>query len=289
MGAAMLNARSSMRFDCHESEAPYGDREGYDEDFTGVRVALPTLTDDAMQRAAHRIDVDASEADHVLRYHHFSVVMNRVRRFCFFAASNTAHEPRLTGARPLAALDATWGFDPRISRAHQVGREEFYGPAVLDERHVHLPDDGRWGATDELRQAAYGDAFHFTNAAPAAAFGAGEVARTRVERYIAEKVGSVRCSVFAGPVFAVDDPTVEGVAVPQRAWEIVVVRHRTKVGAWAFVLGAGDVERRQVSVAAIEGITEVRFADVVRDGDPLRSDPDASVPFEVLELIRGLR
>ncbi|MFO0648986.1 MAG: DNA/RNA non-specific endonuclease [Polyangiales bacterium] len=287
----MLSARSAMRLDCHEHERPYADRDGYDEEFTGVRVPLPRLTDEAMQRVARRIDVDASEGDHVLHYHHYSVVMNRVRRFCFFAASNTAREPRLTGTRPPAPIDAPWGFDPRIARSHQVGRDELYGPAGLDERHVHLPDDGRWGATDEARHLAYGDAFHFTNATPRVRLdgSSGDLARARVERYISEQVGSVRSSVFAGPVFAPDDPAVEGVAVPQRAWEIVVVRGRTRIGAWGFVLDAGDVVRRQVSVAAIEGITEVRFADVVRDGDALRSDPDASVPIEALASIRGLR
>lgn len=287
----MLSARGSMRFDCHEHELPYGDREGYDADFTGVRVPLPTLTDDAMMRVARRIDIDASEADHVLHYHHFSVVMSRVRRFCFFAASNTAREPRLTGTRPPAPIDATWRIDPRIARSHQVGHDELYGPSGLDERHVHLPDDGRWGVTDEARYRAYGDAFHFTNATPRVRLegASGDIARTRVERYISEQVGSVRSSVFAGPVFSPDDPAVAGVAVPQRAWEIVVVRGRTRIGAWGFLLEAGDVVRRQVSVAAIEGLTEVRFADVVREGDSLRSDPDASVPIEALASIRGLR
>lgn len=287
----MLIAHRATRFDRIDADAPYSDREGYDEDFIGVRVALPTLTHEAMQRVAPRVDVGADETDPVLRYHHFSLVMNRVRRFCFFAASNASHDARQAGSKAPELVDPAWTYDPRIARAHQVGRDDFYCPASLEERHVHAPDDGRWGATEEARLVAYGDAFHFTNAIPAIGAEPHEAvgARGRVARYIAEQVGSVRSAVFAGPVFSADDPSVGGVLVPQRAWEVVVVRGRVKVGAWAFLLGAEGVALQQVSVAAIEGATEVRFDAAVREGDALRADPDASVPIEALASIRGVR
>lgn len=307
-------ATEAARPDAHEKtsalegrvDRDYSDRKGYDETFTGVRVALPTLTAKGMRRVARRVDVDPFEGDHVVPYHHYSAVMNRVRRFCFFTAANTTRDPRLLGTKSREELGGAWTFDPRIAREHQVGHEEFYRPAIFDKGHIHRREDGDWGATGALREAANADTFHFTNATPQhpkfnQSKWHGEWGL--LENHIADQVGSQRYSIFAGPIFKSDDPVIEGVLVPRSFWKIVVARRRTGIGAWAFVLDQshlpfesaregfdpGGFVNHQRSVDAIERLTDVRFDAVVRDGDALRETPEERVAIESLSSIRGLR
>ncbi|MBI5517283.1 MAG: DNA/RNA non-specific endonuclease [Deltaproteobacteria bacterium] len=292
--------------EARRSARDYDDREGYDEDFLGVPVPLPTLTRKGLRRVSRRTDGEPAEGDHVLRYHHYTVVMNRVRRFCFFTAANTTRDPRLAGTIDRKELGASWRFDPRIAREHQVGHEEFYLPAIHDKGHIHRREDGYWGSSEAEREAGNDDSFHFTNAAPQhPRFNQStqDGVWGLLENHIAEQVASQRFALFAGPVFRSDDPEVEGILVPQSFWKIVIARKGSDLGAWAFHLSQedlpseagrerfdpGEFVHHQVSVAAVERMTDVRFDAAVRDADALRLSPDERIALRDATSVRRLR
>lgn len=289
-------------------DTDYSDREGYDERFVGPRVPLPTLSPKGMRRVSRRVDVDRDD-NHLLPYHHYTAVMNRARRFCFFTAANTTRDPELLGSKRREDMVDTWIFDARIPESHQVGHKEFYGPAIFDKGHVHRREDGYWGRDEAEQDGGNNDTFHFTNSTPQhprfnQSSKRGEWGE--LENHVAEQLGSQRFSIFAGPVFRADDPEVEGVQVPLSFWKIVIAKRGPRgggaLGAWAFHLDQshlpvesalerfdpGRFVRRQVSVKEIERLTDVRFDDVVHDADVL-GDGAAPVEIESLRDVRGLR
>ncbi|APR80865.1 DNA/RNA non-specific endonuclease [Minicystis rosea] len=263
-----------------------------------------------MRRVAHRTDIDASEDDHLLRYHHYTVVMNRLRRLCFFSAGNTTRDPDLVGTKTREELNNgsrdTWLLDERIPDDWQVGHKEFYLPSIFDRGHIFRREDGYWGRTEEEAEAGNFDTFHYTNCTPQhprfnQSRRGGEWGE--LENHIADEVGAERYTIFAGPIFRSDDPVIEGVQVPRRFWKVVVATNGDDLGAWAFVLDqsrfpfeapeeafdAGDFVNRQTTVHAIEEATDVRFPDVVRRADVLAGRPaNESIVLESLASIRGL-
>src|SRR5262249_56451136 len=82
----------------------YADRTGYKDDFLpGVRIALPRLSTAQKRDAAKNKERVQGDDPNVLRYEHFSIVMNGKRRLAFFTATNIdgAHSKdfdRQTGA-----------------------------------------------------------------------------------------------------------------------------------------------------------------------------------------------
>ena len=100
------------------AEAPdFSGREGYRDSFLGnksaLRVPLPALTADQLSRAA-----PVMGGGNVLRYTHFSIVMNAERRFAYLTACNIDGSSSTSIRR-----GDNWRLDPRIAATDQVGDE----------------------------------------------------------------------------------------------------------------------------------------------------------------------
>jgi len=255
----------------------YGDREGYLADFLGRgnEVELPALGDGGK---GDILPVERAR-DPVLRYEHFSVVMSRSRRMCFFSAVNVdGRQSRRKTAR------AGWRTDPRIPQAAQI-MGECYGSAPRFSRgHMTRREDPAWGDTAERGNV---DSMHVTNTVPQMqTFNAG--IWLSLEDYALQhaRTDNMRISVFTGPYFRDDDPVRYGVKIPRRFWKVIAFVHDqtgklTATGYTLsqedhlreeeFVFGAFDRDRTaQVPIASIERETGLSFGHLA-SLDPLRT------------------
>ena len=185
--------------------AQYRDRSGYKRQFLdGFDVPLPQLGPDMIGKAAPNKLVEPGDDPHELKYHHFSVVMNRDRKLAFFTACNidgtTAKSvdrktktvtplrpdsPGLESAEAAADAEAeAWYNDNRIDPDEYTG-ETFYDKQkipgfpnpqskgriarMFQKGHLVRRLDPCWG-NDDLALLAEEDTFHWTNCSPQVGF-----------------------------------------------------------------------------------------------------------------------
>ena len=188
-------------------DSDYAGRVGYRPDFLPAQpLPLPALSP-ALQRDAARNRQAAAGADPFeLRYTHFSIVMNGVRRLAFFTASNIDGAAakdinRKTGAiSPLRtdspglqeAIDAaeaeaaeasdTWFDDPRLAPGEFAGADIYASQIIagfpsgmgrtarmFQRGHLVRRLDPAWGDETAAR-GGEADSFHYTNACPQVGF-----------------------------------------------------------------------------------------------------------------------
>lgn len=243
----------------------YASRRGYDPDFLGVPLALPGVGSNAAVASAE------------LRYHHFSVVMQRERRLALFTAVN------IDGSRTDAPLrgDDRWILDPRLPREEQTGAA-VYEDNALDRGHLVRRLDPAWGP---LARPANDDTFHYTNSAPQHhSFNAGSTLWLGLEEYVlgTARADRLRVSVVSGPVLAPDDPPYRGVLLPRQFFKVVaVVDEQGALAVTGYVLGQhaflpgvlteaafGAYRTFQVPVALVAALTGLDLSAYVAN-DPL--------------------
>lgn len=276
----------------------YASRRGYDAGFFGsgaLEVPLPVLSAELLSKAA--VSSGVGGAGHVLRYHNFSVVMNKERRLAFFTAVN------IDGAlsRRLRREKDRWFLDPRLPSEQQTG-EPVYLDNDLDRGHLVRRLDPAWGASDASAKLANDDTFHFTNCTPQHKdFNQRQTSWAGLEDYILENADNrdFKVSVFTGPVFAVDDDDYRGVKLPRQFWKVVVmVRPTGQLSATAYLLSQatllqdleveaveefsyGAYRTFQAPVARIAELTGLSFGSL-ETVDPLAGGLEAAaVPREV--------
>ena len=204
------------------TEAPaksYEDRGGYDPEFLGVSVPLPVVVADADD--VLRFTDRGKAGEHELRYQHFSVVMSKRRRLCFFSAAN------INGELSKKAKRTGWRLDGRIPTAQQI-KGECYGdpPKKFSRGHMTRREDPVWGTPT---QASLGndDSMHVTNATPQMqAFNS--PIWLELEDYVLAnaRTDGMRVSVFTGPYFDDKrDPEIDGVLIPRAFWKIIAFIH----------------------------------------------------------------
>ncbi len=286
----------------------YDSRTGYDPEHLDIVVPLPTLTSEAMELVSRDLTRKGAKDDHLLHYHHFSLVMNKRRRLAFFTACNTTRDPKLFGNKSRDALsggDDTWILDPRIPASHQITTRELYGPSPFDRGHVVRREDAYWGMSNRERAAGNFDTFHYTNCSPQdPAYN--QSSRRGIWGALENRIGDqaktkgLRMSLFAGPVLGLRDPVLWGVRVPLQFWKVVLCVDDVsdELEAFAFLLsqsklvGAvreeavfdpGNLKAYQVTIARIEQLTAVRFPDVVKAAD-VRRKPGGGGGEESIEL-----
>lgn len=263
----------------------YSNRAGYDAGFLGeFEVALPMLPDDLMEITAVN-QTDISEPRHVLRYHHFSVVMNKERMLPFFTAVNIDGGTSWRGE--LTRDSDRWFFDPRISRDDQAG-EEIYRANPLDRGHLVRRLDPAWGDTEEVARAANDDTFHFTNCAPQHQdFNRNRTTWAGLEDYVLVNADNrdFKATVFTGPVFADDDDEYRGIRLPRQYWKIAVMAKADgSLSATAYLLSQEELIRGlesalvefnygayktyQVPLTTVEEMSRLDFGSL-READPL--------------------
>jgi endonuclease G len=249
-------------------------REGYDADFLGRKVAPPT------PGKSHTV-LKTKFSGNALPYTHFSILMSDSRRLPIFTAEN------LNGALKIQLKRKDrWGFDPRIPKSAQVGHAEFYGPEVFDKGHMVRRENPGWGESDEEAQLGEDDTFIYTNAVPQMPQ-LNQRTWLSLENYVLDNAKSegFKVSVFTGPVFRESDPAYNGVKAPTDFWKVVVAIDADTKGLLtsAYLLSQeglmpeeafrfGAFKTYQVPIKRIEELADLKFSKSVRDADVFGMD-----------------
>ncbi|MBD0292752.1 MAG: DNA/RNA non-specific endonuclease [Jiangellaceae bacterium] len=248
-------------------------RTGYDPGFLGPLVTHPALRPGLADALA---PVDGRD-DGLLDYSHFSVRMHRDRRLAMYTAVNIDG----ASARNVRRARDKWAMDPRLDERFQVGNE-LYERNRLDRGHLVRRLDPAWGDTFGVAEAAAMDTFFYTNCSPQHET-LNQQLWLGVEDYILTNadVHDLKVSVFSGPIFRDSDRRYRDFLVPEDYWKVVavvddqfgelsvtgyVVSQRDFMDDLEFVFG--PYQTYQVSVATIEGQTQLDFGDL-KSFDPL--------------------
>ena len=257
------------------TKASYKNSEGFQTKFLGAKfdVPLPKLK----KAVASSIAPVDGTSDNVLLYTHFSIAMNKDRRFAFYTAVN------IDGSQSLAIRRTRdkWYFDPRIAKEHQVG-PELYVNNDLDRGHLVRRLDPDWGAK-AVAETANEQTFHFTNCTPQhAQFN--QKNWNDLEDYILDNAGvyDLKVNVFTGPVFDDNDPLYRDIQLPQQYWKVVsMVKDSSpkELSVTGYILSQTDLltnlefvfgqfRTYQLPVSKIEELTKLDFGKL-KDSDPL--------------------
>ena len=194
----------------------YKDRKGYVATFLGDEFAvdLPTIV-------KGKSDILTwGNGKEVLPYEHFSVVMNAKRRQCFFSACN------IDGARSKSSKRTPWRFDPRIPQDMQIMKECYGNTPKFSRGHMTRREDPAWGKSASVIQRGANDSMHVTNVTPQMqSFNA--PIWLALEDYALQhaREDDQKISVFTGPYFTKNDPTMFGVRIPVKFWKVIAFVH----------------------------------------------------------------
>ncbi|MFH0777439.1 MAG: DNA/RNA non-specific endonuclease [Candidatus Eisenbacteria bacterium] len=274
-----------------EPDPDYDSRPGYDSDLLGFSVPLPTLSS-SIKNQAVAIPGAAGAGKYELKYHHYSVIMNKDRRLAFVAAVNYDADPSYEYDRE--GKDK-WFYDPRIGDEFQAG-EKLYQDNPLDRGHLVRRTDAAWGDTEEEAKLANDDTFHFTNCSPQhEVFNQSSKATKRgmqlwgnLENHISRQAGSnkKKLCIFNGPIFRANDRRHRGVKLPKEFWKVVVFEKEDgSRSAVAFLLSQAslianlpeeefqveDYAAYQVKVRDIGRKTKLKFGNLPNH-DPLEAE-----------------
>lgn len=232
---------------------------GFDREFLGPTIPFPVLTDSTVK------------VSKVVHHTHFSLVMNKKRRFAQWVAWNIDG----TSIRKEARIG--FSLDPDVDPKYQVGAE-LYEKNRLDQGHIARRQDLVWGTPEEAARANK-ESFYFSNITPqldtfnqSGKHGLwGELENAIYDEV---KIDRRRVSVLGGPIFDDDrDYNYKGVLVPRSFWKIIafVEEGRDEPQVKAYVLTQEDLENAletfdlepfhtwEVPVAEIERRTNLDF------------------------------
>ena len=216
--AAPFVATPADDFEGEEAVAEdYRERPGYRPDFLDVEVELPRVVRDSADVLSFEVD---GKAETELRYEHFSVVLNRTRRMCFFSAVN------INGNLSRKSKRTGWRWDPRVPRSMQIMNECYGPPPRFSRGHMTRREDPAWGEDPATIGRGNSDSMHVTNVAPQMqAFNS--PIWLALEDYALQhaREDAMNISVFTGPYFTPEDPTMYGVRIPLTFWKIIAFIH----------------------------------------------------------------
>lgn len=262
--------------------APEAVAVGFDRDFLSKRVDLPRLTPSNKKKT---VMVDGSE---VIRYTHFSLAMNRERRFAFWVAWN------IDGGqmRKLSRKGIKFVIDERVPEKYQVG-DELYSDNRLDRGHIARRADLLWGGLAEARRANT-DSFFFTNITPQMdnfnqSMRGGLWGRLEDAVFEDAEVEGLKVSAFGGPVFHDDDREFRGIQIPREFWKVIAFVEAGALKAKGFLLTQNLDELEaldldafrvyQVGLGEIESRCGVSFPNALKaadsTGERLARQPEA--------------
>jgi endonuclease G len=216
---ALRSAPESPEIEGEEAAAgDYRDRRGYHPEFLGegTAVALPMVARGASDVLEFEFD---RKSDTELKYEHYSVVMSRSRRMCFFSAVN------IDGNHSKKSARVGWKWDPRIPKAQQIMNECYGNPPKFSRGHMTRREDPSWG-DNETAKRGNEDSMHVTNTTPQMqAFNA--PIWLGLEDYALQhaREDEMKISVFTGPYFSAQDPEMYGVRIPLAFWKVIAFIH----------------------------------------------------------------
>ena len=207
-------------------------RTGYDPDFIGPRVELPTGSAD------DEVLVDGSP---VVHYTRFSLALSKQRKLCRWVAWNIdgASLPKPGGPDSIGREDMDFVLDPRRDAALQTD-DKVYKKNRLDRGHIARRADLLWGDHAEAVQAN-ADSFYLTNITPqmdnfnqSALHGVWG----RLENALQDSVknDNAKVSVMAGPVLADTDPPYRTVRVPLEFWKLLIYQRDNELRTRGFIV-----------------------------------------------------
>jgi endonuclease G, mitochondrial len=204
-------------------------KEGFDQQFLPIQIGLPELTEQNKQNAFIRNDSE------LIHYTHFSLALNRIRRFAIWVAWNVDGG----NIKKINRKGIPFIFDPEIPRQFQVG-DELYEKNRLDRGHIARRADLIWGGLPEAKEANK-DSFYFTNITPQMddfnqSTKNGFWGRLEDAVFEDTDVEDLRISVFGGPVFRESDRIFKGIKLPREYWKIIIFIEDQKLKARAFLL-----------------------------------------------------
>jgi endonuclease G, mitochondrial len=228
--------RDEALFEKVEIDPDYSTRQGFDPKFLSFDVPFPRLTS-ATRPQAYALLGQSGDARFELKYHHYSVLLNKERRLAFVAGVNFDPTAKFQHIRE----KDQWFYDPRVKPENLQAGEALYTDNPLDRGHLVRRADAAWGNTKAEAKLANDDTFHFTNCAPQHAItnqGKQRIKDGRrvikappglklwgkLEEHIAAqgKAARRKLSVFNGPVFRSSDEEYRGVQIPEEYWKVVV-------------------------------------------------------------------
>lgn len=296
-------------------DAKYSKRPGYKADFLKVAVPLPGV----VKARGGELLKDGGKPL-VLKYHHYSLVMNETRRLQMWSAVNVDYTASKRRKKREDFGTDTWIADPRVAGALQIDDQQLYDPAKkFDRGHIVRREDTAWGDTAQEEIFANSDSFHWTNCTPQHEQFNRAVFQFhglwgQLENHIqaqAKNVGQ-RMSIFAGPILnnkkdIKHDFGGGEMRVPVRFWKVLLVTEdastaKPRLRAYGFILdqrGAiakfglekfspGDFETFQVRLADITAEAGVTFDKKVTGADAMAGAPDEArrIRIDTLDKIR---
>ncbi len=208
----------------------------------GKKVELPAVAGKLKDQLAPLID----KSGHVIDYTHHSVVLNKKRKFAFYAASNI-------DGTSWKAVKRTGNFvkDERsVLPEYQLGNELYNAirakgnkPNDFEEGHLTSYQEVLWGQAPEKKQAA-NDTFYFTNCVPQHERLNSGLWRS-LEQYVlkTETVAhGMRVSVITGPLLSDKDPWFiekingEYIQIPCSFWKVIYYPNGNGLNAAGFMM-----------------------------------------------------
>jgi len=286
------NAVEANEFITEGNPADYDDRIGYDANFLGVEVPLPKVNSVTKKKDILHFGNNETE----LKYCHFSVMMSKSRRQCFFSAVN------IDGETSVAIKRVAWRLDPRIADDAQIMKECYGNAPKFSRGHMTRREDPNWGTQEEV-SLGNSDSMHVTNTVPQMQnMNAG--IWLALENYALQNArkDDQRISVFTGPVFKPSDPERYGVTIPIRFWKVIAFIHDEtgKLCATGYTISQeeflqeeefvfGKHKTTQVSIRSIEKDTGLSFGSLA-GLDPFETATEAleltAAPLQTLTEIR---
>ncbi|MBL0300569.1 MAG: DNA/RNA non-specific endonuclease [Cytophagaceae bacterium] len=219
----ILAEEESLRL---EKEMDYTECRGYSSSFLGsnFNIPFPELLPDYNH---HVLKINNSTSS-TLKYYHYSVIMNGLRKMPIISAINIDGNPKLR-------LDDTervdsWIRDKRIDLDSQLNKD-YYSKSGFDRGHMSRREDANWGKTAEEAKRNADLTCMYTNACPQVP-GInrsdkkglwGKLEKVILENgAIKEKGQTGKISVFSGPIFKANDPIFKGIQVPMEFFKIVI-------------------------------------------------------------------
>ena len=242
----------------------YGNRKGFDENFI-EGVGLPKLSAEQENLAAKVLNSD----NFILKYYHFSIVINKQRKMPLFTAVNIdgAKYNSIKNQIPSRKAIGTdkWYIDTRIEPDPKNPQfqipAKFYAGNIFDIGHQVRRADPVWGDTADFAIKCNNDTFHLTNACPQHKnFNQGINDKTDpnyknvigkilwqgLENYILDNArkNELNVNVYTGPILAEDDKEYQntGVKIPKAFWKIVVMaKENGELSATAYFVSQEDL------------------------------------------------
>lgn len=251
---------------------------GYRRYFLGKEyiVNMPTLSQALKKQVAKR----SKGLDHIIRYHHYSVIQHAERRLPILSAVNIDGRKfkKLSRNKIFAKGRDRWRKDKRIGYNKQWGKELYTAPdSHFDIGHLTKREDVQWGRTYGLAKEYAQNTFYFTNAVPQHSIINQGIWR-KLEDYILHHETTsqdLKISVFSGCVFKEDDPFFaneirgDALQLPVLFWKIIYyINYNHELCRTAFLVGQekllieANVVRRSRGVAEENTFMDFALGDI---------------------------